>query len=422
MYKKLFGGLIAGVLLFSTFILLPQAAQGADIRTAKENEDIKVTDKVNDDLYVGGGNNVTIDNDVNGDVFAAGGKLTIKGKVFGDVICAGGWITIDGDVLGNVLVAGGNIELNGDIGGALFAGGGMLRVDGNIEEDVLIAGGQITINGNVGDDIRAAGGTLDIDSHVGGDVLSSAGTVTLAGSVDGDVHVSDGMVTINLDRIGGDLVFYGEEKNLNVDKNTTVGGERKVEPREKGKTVQFEGTPFFDTASLVGSMFGFIFKAAFNLLQAVGLVMLGLLIFKLAPIKSDKVLAKIGTFSESMKSFGIGCLALPIGTSILLVLFISLIGWPIAKVLLILAMLAFAIAIPYIGACIGKAILKLLGQKGSLLVELSIGILLIQLIRLIPCIGWVFYVGALLTGVGAMIRMKYEHYKEATNHKAKGKK
>ena len=97
MKKKLVSGLIFLIMLFAA---LPYSAGAAD-------EDIlKYTSSGN---AFGGGDNLQIDQDIQGDLVLAGSRLEINGNIGDDFIGAGGELIVNGNVSGNIIAAGGSI-------------------------------------------------------------------------------------------------------------------------------------------------------------------------------------------------------------------------------------------------------------------------------------------------------------------------
>ena len=73
---------------------------------------------------------VTIENDVNDDLFISGDQVTINGNINGDLFAAGGQVVVNGNVTGDAYVAVGNVTINGQVTGGLILGAGQATVSG----------------------------------------------------------------------------------------------------------------------------------------------------------------------------------------------------------------------------------------------------------------------------------------------------
>jgi cytoskeletal protein CcmA (bactofilin family) len=91
-------------------------------------------------------------------------KLVFSGEA-GNGITAGGFdIAVDGKITGNNYVASGTLHLGeaAVINGNLFAAGGKVLVDGTINGDLYAAAGQIVINSAINGNVVAYGGRVTI--------------------------------------------------------------------------------------------------------------------------------------------------------------------------------------------------------------------------------------------------------------------
>jgi hypothetical protein len=151
MEKKLASLLILFMILFA---VLPFSAGAVD-----EESLLKYTSSGN---AFGGGDSLQIDQDIQGDLVLGGSRLEINGNVIDNLIGGGGEIIVNGDVSGNIIVGGGSIQVNGNVGGDLAAAGGniLLSKNSTVEGDILLAGGEVTLNGIVNGNGSVSAGTL----------------------------------------------------------------------------------------------------------------------------------------------------------------------------------------------------------------------------------------------------------------------
>ena len=88
------------------------------------------------------GDVITIDEDVDDDLYVAGSEITVNATIHGDLIAVGGEITI-----------------NGTVEGDFWAAAGRIRIYGTVTDDVRMAGSDLILSstGQVGDDLFGAG-------------------------------------------------------------------------------------------------------------------------------------------------------------------------------------------------------------------------------------------------------------------------
>lgn len=95
-----------------------------------------------------------------------------------DVLVTSGSLTLDGTAHGDVVVVGGNVELNGEARGDAVVIGGNLYVDGSVLGDVQVIGGRVTLgeNADVHGGVEAVGGEIHREdgSRVRGAMVGSA--------------------------------------------------------------------------------------------------------------------------------------------------------------------------------------------------------------------------------------------------------
>jgi len=205
---------------------------------------------------------------VDGDYLGASGSVDVAGTVNGDVMVAGGLLNVSGKSLGDVLAIGGEVKINGEQEGNVRAVGGNVYLRGSVSKNATIAGGNITIEKDsvVGGNLYAAGGNIEIRGDIMGDVKIMGGRVLLAGNINKDAEIWADEIAIRPDAsIGGDLVYHSN-KEISFDK-TIVGGEivRKSIPIPPKK----------DKGDFMGFLFGF------EILQFLGLLILGFALYKL---------------------------------------------------------------------------------------------------------------------------------------------
>jgi hypothetical protein len=289
------------------------------------------------------GETVSIDAPVADDVFAAGSIVNINAPVDSAVV-AGGTISINAPVKGDIFAAGGQVYLNSDVGGK-----------------VVVAGGNLNLGGDIGTNLVAAGGQVNLLSGktVGKDALITGGNVVNAGRVNGTLTV-------------------GANQFSNTGSASRVEF-HKVESRK-------------EESRQVGEEFSF-----FGLLIILGYFVLGLILVRYLPgifltvdreARSSPVLKTIVGFVLIIASF-----------IAILLLALTVVGLPIA--LLILA--AFALTGTFLSYSLGKEIGELLKLKQGDLVLFVIGFVILNVLFLLPYVGWLISLISVCLGFAAIL-------------------
>jgi len=400
-------------LVLTAAILLPAALAGHKVNaitelTGEKNKDVVVEQDVDDDFYVASDKNLTIKGAIGGDLFGVGGNVKIEKEVNGDLYLVGGKVVVEKAVNGNVFVMGGEVQIKGQVFDSVYVMAGKVTIDGNVIHDVMVMSGEATINGQVIDDVRVFAGQAKITQTVQGDVIVSSGKTTISGDVYGDIVAGSGTVDIKSNYIGGDLTTYKNTK-LTMSQDTELIGEKVVKDSKWNSS-----TPNVKTNDVLGmGSFAFIWGFIWNFIMAFGLILLGAVAYKLAPVKFDQTLKQMNGVGQNAKSMGVGCLVLPLGVLISIFLAISLIGWPLLGVLLALAFIAKIMVTVFAGTKFGIWILKPLKLSHPVVLGMIVGIFLLQLVTAIPIVGGIVEFFVFFIALGAMVRAWYFKRKDA---------
>jgi hypothetical protein len=353
---------------------------------------VVVRDPARENLYVAGGE-VDVRAEVDGDVAAAGGRVLLDGVVTRDALVAGGDVTVRGRVGDDLRVAGGLVTLGGPIAGELLAAGGRVRVapEAAVSGRAWLAGGIVEVQGRVGKTLRAAGGTI-----------------RLGGQVDGDVDVAGREIEIGpAARIGGSLT-YRSPRPARIDPAARIAGA--VTHRRTELPAQAVGIA--RTASIALSVLGLL------ALGVTGVALL--LLFPGFLTTSARTIA-----SDPWTSLGLGLLVLVATPPVGLVLLVSVLGIPLA--LMLLAVYAVALVAGGLVAALflGDVGARWLGRgdppsRGTQIVALLGALVVLALVRWIPIAGTLVLFLAVLFGVGALTLQSARAYtrRPAAGHPA----
>ena len=333
------------------------------------------------------GNSVTIgaDQTISDDVYAAGGTITIAGTINGSLIAAGGTITVSGNVSRDVMVAGGTINVTGRVGGSIRAAAGNLTINGPVQQDVVVTGGMVSIGagGRIGRDLVLAGGTATIAAPVARNVKIGSGTATLQSRVGGDVTGQVDHLKLDGAQIGGNL-DYTSNNQVEIVNGAGVAGTttRHTPANQETATNGFVGW----------------------LRALIGISALGLLLLLLLPrfsIRSIDVLR-----AEPWLSLGIGAIILvatPIVAVIAFIVGLLIGGWWLALLLIPAWILALAVGYVISSFLLGRLVFAQLGWgRYHDILALLAGLFILAVVTLVPVIGWLVGLAAVVFGAGAV--------------------
>jgi len=370
------------VAVIAAIILVPVFAFGATIK-AGEEVSIKKGDNVRDNLYVAGGN-VSVNGIVFGDLLTAGGNILISENVSEDITAAGGAVTILGDSGGDVRVAGGNILVAGDVTGDLVVVGGtaIISSDVSVGKDLVIAGGQISVDGDVAGDVQVAGGVMTINGHIKGGVDAK---------IDDHLTIGDGAI------IDGGLEYSARSADaLRVNEGAVVTGE-----------IVFTE---FDAVSADGAK-NFIFAAigAFVLFKLIALIIAALVLVWLFKDFSNSIVK--GVVRNPLRMLGYGFVVLVVVPAASIVLFITLFGVPLGFIAILSYGLLMLVTCVYTGVVVGAWVSQMIRKSGSAVVtckNVTLGVILLTVVKLIPIIGWIVGLFVMLVTLGSIAEVVYK--------------
>jgi hypothetical protein len=334
------------------------------------------------------GNDVTVGpgETINDDIYAGAGTISINGTVNGKVIAGGGTITVSGNITRDLILGGGTINITGHIGGSIIAAGGNITVNGPVAQDIVVTGGMIDVGagGTIGRDLVVAGGSATVSAPVARRVQMSAGSLTLRNRVGGDVRGRVDHLKLDGAQIGG---------NLNYTSNNTV--ELVNGARVAGTTTRHTPT---DRGGDAGNGFLGWLRAL------VGIFALGLLLIFLLPGLSTRAIDI--ERAQPWASAGIGAAIAVITPIVALIVFIVGIfigGWWLGLLLIPLWILALAIGYAVSGFLLGRLIFARMGWgRYHDAFALLGGLFVLTVVGLIPVIGLLVGVVAVILGAGAL--------------------
>lgn len=363
---------IGSVLLLVGLLMAPAVVSAGTAMRSGNLVSVGKEEVVDSTLYLAG-TTVTVNGTVKGDLYCAGQNIDVTGTVEGDVICAGQTVNVSGNVLGDVRVAGQTVTVAGPIAHSLTAFGQSVTLSGNavISMDVTVYGTSVHLGGKVGRDAVVGGQNVTVAGLVGRNITSTV----------------DQLAFGNGSRVGGN-VDYTSYKEADKGSGVTVEGKtiRHDPPANQndstlGWVAQFWGVAYWFGAWLV----------------------LGLLLLALAP-RSYKATANV-MIQQAGWTLLAGTAALIMTPVLAVMLMVTVLGIPAGAVVLLLWVVAMMAACAYSGFSLGQWLAAQAGWKlkWPLATSLAIGLLLLALLMLVPVVGGLFSLLALVWGLGGIV-------------------
>ncbi len=374
---------LAKIIVFLALILLPFGAVKAMETKAGDSVYIPKDEIVTGNLYVTA-NTLTIDGNVSGDLITAAQIITVNGRIEGDIIAIAQNITINGEVGGNIRVAGTTINLNGSVARNINAFG----------TSIVLGTASKT-----GWDVYAAGMNLESRGVIEGGLSGYFTRALISGKVAKNINLKlsgnklgEGLTISSEAIIGGDIV-YTADKSASISEKATLGGKLQQKIPENNKN---------DFATVwIWTMLYSIFAAL-----AVGLILITLF-KKITP----KIISKIE--SKPMKVALPGLILMFALPPIALVLAFTLIGVPLALIIMVWWLVAIYVAKLFTAILLGQLILKNLNKNHQvkLIWSLILGVIISWLLFAIPFVGWIIGLIAIWLGLGGIYTYASNQYR-----------
>lgn len=248
-------------------------------------------------------------------------------------------------------------------------------VDGDDESDRIVLVGSVLVDRDeTAGDVVVVDGDVTIRGEVTGDVVVFDGDVTIRGSVAGDVVAFSGLATLGQrGRVAGDLV-YGDDEPVQTPGSDVAGEVKKFE---------------IGDASIIGAI-------AIWVAFTVSMLLLGLILLLLAPKAADA--AARTAKAKPLIAALVGLLAFFLIPLIAIAACVTVIGLPLGIVLLLLVVPLYAISYCTAALVVGRLILK----KARIL-AFVVGLVILQLLTLIPIAGGLIGFLATAFGLGVLL-------------------
>ena len=326
--------------------------------------------------YFATGGSIEISGDVKGDVFAFGSHVVVDGKVEGDVIAAGGTIEIGGEVLGNVRIAGGQVEISGTVGRNATVMGGNVQLTGRglIQGNAVFTGGVVEIAGRIGQKLTLTASQARFSGQVGNNIKAYVGALRLSATAE----------------VGGDLEYTSSEE-ARISPDAKIKGQTTYHPSAVRQVFKGEWRKGFILGTrFVGILMNFLFS-----------FVIGLVIIKFFPRRVKGALSLLE--KRPWKAFWVGLLTTILLPLACLILFITILGFPIALALVALSLLGFYSAKTFPILYFSNRLFPKIGLKKNSLVTFFSGLVAFFIIQQAPILGSLLSLAFLFLGLGAVL-------------------
>ena len=282
------------------------------------------------------GRNVTINEPVYENIYVLGGNILINAPIHGDLVIAGGTVYINDTIYNDVLLAGGTVHFNGLVKGDVRCAGAELHILKNVSGDLVVTGGIVSIerNATVGS-LISSGSDVTIDGEVLNNALISSGKFYLNGNIAKNLDCRSGLISIN-GVVEGDARLSATDR-ISLGNSAEFKGEVRYWARNKAdfKNSVKTGSPYFDEKLKVNLARWYYlgFGAFGGLLWYAATAFLMILIIQYL-FSSTMRRAGNTVYNSALLSLAYGslfCVAIPV---IIVVALVTLIGLPIAAILL----------------------------------------------------------------------------------------
>jgi len=236
-------------------------------------------------------------------------------------------------------------------------------------------------------DLTSFGGSLTIDGVVEGNVVMFGGNVVIDGMVNGNVILYGGNLTLRDDaQVNGDIHECGGIWT-------------------EGSSSRRHGSAFSCTNSL-GTLLTGVSGATIRFWFTLMWIILGMLLTSLLP--EHVMLVRTTVKSKMGRSFALGLLSVLLTPAILAVLVGLIISIPLAILVTVGLIAAWALGTVAVGWIVGDYIVRSVApQYSTRLLQVIVGMTALTLAESLPSVGLWFAIGSGLVGLGAVLLSRF---------------
>jgi len=288
-------------------------------------------------LMLDAGDSVDIREKVEGDAYLAGQTVRVQERIEGDAIIAGGVVDIDSSITQDAIIAGDKITINQEIGDDIRLAGNSVIIKANVKGDVIVFADTLIIDKDVtiSGDIIAFVSKFQLDGTVSGNIKIASVDSNITGTVLGDTKIRT--ADFSLEGILAGKTEFVAEQSVNITESAKFGNtvnyghtkELDLKPNlEEGVSANFDPEllqPRTTRQDIMNNMFSGML--VFRIFSAALVI---LLVAWLSGKFISRAVKNIQSGKDFRQAFFYGILLFFLPISIIVLLFVSIIGIPVA--------------------------------------------------------------------------------------------
>ncbi len=372
--RTLLRSVILSAIILSAAAAFSNPVHAYEVRRGKQIY-VSKTDTVQGTLYAAG-SNITIDGRVSGDLICGTQNLTVNGKIDGDLICGAQTVTINGSVAGNVRTGAQSVIISGSVGRnmTIFAQSLDIDRDARVGGELLIAGKELRIRGTVAKQVHGGIEDASVTGTLGQGLNLTVSTLDIGASA----------------RINGD-VSYTSPSEATIDGKSMVKGHvSRHEPPKAKEQKRLENRNRQVVQDIIISVLSHI------LLAVLAVWLLG--------TRLERLLK--GMRMHPAATAGWGLLILILTPLAALLVAFTVIGIPVAFIVLMAWVIALMVSRSLVGILVGHYLLSefMPHRRDNRYLAAVFGVLLTILACNVPYVGWLVTLVSVCLGLGAIGR------------------
>jgi len=341
------------------------------------------------------------------DIWRAGARINVVPDGHHDVWAAGALVSVRGAIANELHAAGAEVAVDSQTQGDAYVAGAVVSVAGNYGHNLYVAGARVDVAGKIAGALKAVGARVLVgpQTEVTGSLQLGGADVVFSGTAKGAAEIYGDTVRID-GRIAGDLVVRA--RNVAVGPTAVVEGNARFETLNEpdiaqGATIRGRQTVTLprppETAwktvalALVGT---WLFGIAAGFVAGLVLLIVG------RPFVARSVDALRGAPARSGL---IGLAVLILLPLVAVLLMATVVGLPVGFLSLLALPLAWLVATVIAAFALGDILLNRARVEQSFMGRLGLlvaGLFVLGLLGLIPVVGFITWLLALVFGLGAV--------------------
>jgi cytoskeletal protein CcmA (bactofilin family) len=337
----------------------------------------------------------------------AGTRVNVIADNLEGVWAVGAIVSIRGNVRDVIRACGAEVDIDATTGGDVNSCGAIVSVKGAIGRDLLVASARSSVDARVAGNLKVVGARVLIgpQTQVQGETTIAGAEVIFAGTSQGPATFHGDTVRID-GRITGNVLVRA--RSVTVGKGAVIEGAIAFETFgdpliESGATVRGRQTVTMPQPPEIGPGAVFLTLGAMFLFAVGAGLVLGIMLLIAARPFVERAIDRMRTAPGRSALVGFGVLILvPV---VAVVLMVTVVGIPIG----LLMLLAFPFTLLSAGVLAAFGLSDWLMNRGrserswgGRVLLLLVGLIILTLVGLIPILGFVTWVIALMIGLGAL--------------------